>query len=91
MLVERLRSIMVPPLPPRSSLLAELFARTRSEARRVLPPGASAAASLEDIGDSGGSSAERHPPPEPKLALALGEEEVPCSESLLCAIPLQWQ
>jgi hypothetical protein len=93
-LVERLRSIMLLGLlgPPRSSLLAELAARTRSDARSVRPPpgpSAAAATSRDETGESGGRS-ERlgPPPPEPRLALALGEEEVPCRESLLCAWPL---
>jgi hypothetical protein len=58
----------------------------------VRPPRAprAAAASLCEAGERGGISDRPAAPPDPRLALALGDEDVPSKESLLCcAVTLQ--
>ncbi len=66
----------------RSSLLAGLFTRTRSDARNMRPPPTAPAASPTEPGDRGGSRRLATPPlplppAEPRLALPDGDDVAP--------------
>lgn len=74
-----------------SSVLAVLFARTRSDARSIRPPPPDAMATSPGDGGASGGSERPMPlplplPPEPMLAE--GEDAAPWGESLLCCEPL---
>ncbi len=79
-----------------SSVLAVLFARTRSDARSMRPPLPDAMATSPGDGGASGGSERPMPlplplplPPEPMLAE--GEDAAPWGESLLCCEPLSKQ